>query len=132
MSQTLDKVVNMTTNTETSALTNLVNERITLKAEIDSLNERLKNLDEVVIEELNKEGLTKVETELGKVNLIQSNTIVWNEEVLQELLTTAQWNRISVRKLDKSRLDAEVIVGRIDETLVEVAKRIKQSKPFLR
>jgi hypothetical protein len=122
----------MTTNTETSALTNLVNERITLKAEIDSLNERLKNLDEVVIEELNKEGLTKVETELGKVNLIQSNTIVWNEEVLQELLTTAQWNRISVRKLDKSRLDAEVIVGRIDETLVEVAKRIKQSKPFLR
>jgi hypothetical protein len=132
MSQTLDKVVTMTTNTETSALNNLVNERITLKAEIDSLNERLKNLDEVVIEELNKEGLTKVETELGKVNLIQSNTIVWNEEVLQELLTTAQWNRISVRKLDKSRLDAEVIVGRIDETLVEVAKRIKQSKPFLR
>jgi hypothetical protein len=121
----------MTTNT-TATLTTLVNERLSLKAEIDSLNERLKNLDEIVIEELGKEGLTKVETELGKVNLIQSNTIVWNEEVLQELLTTAQWNRISVRKLDKSRLDAEVLVGRIDESNIDVAKRVKQSKPFLR
>lgn len=131
MTHPLDKVVRMTTNT-TATLTTLVNERLSLKAEIDSLNERLKNLDEIVIEELGKEGLTKVETELGKVNLIQSNTIVWNEEVLQELLTTAQWNRISVRKLDKSRLDAEVLVGRIDESNIDVAKRVKQSKPFLR
>ena len=122
----------MTTNTNTATLTTLVNERLILKAEIESMNERLKGLDEVVINKLNEEGLTKVETELGKVNLIQTNTISWNEEVLQELLTTAQWNRVTTRKVDKTRLDAELIVGRINDSLVEVARYIKQSKPFLR
>ena len=122
----------MTTNTNTETLNTLVNERLILKAEIESMNERLKSLDEIVINKLNEEGLTKIETELGKVNLIQTNTIAWNEEVLQELLTTAQWNRVTTRKLDKTRFDAELIVGRINDSLVEVAKYIKQSKPFLR
>jgi uncharacterized protein with von Willebrand factor type A (vWA) domain len=122
----------MTTNTNTQSLSTLVNERIRLKAELDTLTERLKDLDAVVISELNQAGLTKAETELGKVNLIQSNTVVWNEDVLKELLKPAQWKRIIVEKIDKSRLDAELMVGRIDESLVEVARSVKQSKPFLR
>jgi uncharacterized protein with von Willebrand factor type A (vWA) domain len=122
----------MTTNTNTQSLSTLVNERIRLKAELDTLTERLKDLDAVVISELNQAGLTKAETELGKVNLIQSNTVVWNEDVLKELLKPAQWKRIIVEKIDKSRLDAELVVGRIDGSLVEVARSVKQSKPFLR
>jgi uncharacterized protein with von Willebrand factor type A (vWA) domain len=122
----------MTTNTNTQSLSTLVNERIRLKAELDTLTERLKDLDAVVISELNQAGLTKAETELGKVNLIQSNTVVWNEDVLKELLKPAQWKRIIVEKIDKSRLDAELMVGRIDGSLVEVARSVKQSKPFLR
>ena len=132
MTHPRSKVITMTTNTNTETLNTLVNERLILKAEIESMNERLKSLDEIVINKLNEEGLTKIETELGKVNLIQTNTIAWNEEVLQELLTTAQWNRVTTRKLDKTRFDAELIVGRINDSLVEVAKYIKQSKPFLR
>lgn len=122
----------MTTNTNTQSLSTLVNERIRLKAELDTLTERLKDLDAVVISELNQAGLTKAETELGKVNLIQSNTVVWNEDVLKELLKPAQWKRIIVEKIDKTRLDAELMVGRIDGSLVEVARSVKQSKPFLR
>lgn len=122
----------MTTNTNIQSLSTLVNERIRLKAELDTLTERLKDLDAVVISEMNQVSLTKVETELGKVNLIQSNTIVWNEEVLKGLLKPAQWKRIITEKIDKSRLDAELIVGRIDESLVDVARSVKQSKPFLR
>lgn len=122
----------MTTNTNTQSLTTLVNERIRLKAELDTLTERLKDLDAVVISQLNEEGLTKVETELGKVNLIQSSTVVWNDEVLKGLLKPAQWKRIIIEKVDKSRLDAELMVGRIDESLVDVARSVKQSKPFLR
>lgn len=116
----------------TNNLSTLVDERLLLKAELDALTERLKALDEVVIESFQSAGLTKVETENGKLNLIQSSTVKWNEEVLQELLTTAQWNRITVRKVDKSRLEAELLLGRIDVDEVSVAKDIKQSKPFLR
>lgn len=122
----------MTTNTNIQSLSTLVNERIRLKAELDTLTERLKDLDAVVINEMNQVSLTKVETELGKVNLIQSNTVVWNEEVLKGILKPAQWKRIITEKIDKSRLDAELIVGRIDENLVDVARSVKQSKPFLR
>lgn len=122
----------MTTNTNIQSLSTLVNERIRLKAELDTLTERLKDLDAVVISEMNQVSLTKVETELGKVNLVQSNTVVWNEEVLKGLLKPAQWKRIITEKIDKSRLDAELIVGRIDENLVDVARSVKQSKPFLR
>jgi molybdopterin-guanine dinucleotide biosynthesis protein len=116
----------------TQSLSTLVDERLRLKSELDELTERLKALDEVVIESFKTAGLTKVETDNGKLNLIQSSTVKWNEEVLQELLTTAQWNRITVRKVDKARLDAELLIGRIDSDEVDVAKDIKQSKPFLR
>ena len=122
----------MTTNTNIQSLSTLVNERIRLKAELDTLTERLKDLDAVVISEMNQVGLTKVETELGKVNLVQSNTVVWNEEVLKGLLKPAQWKRIIIEKVDKTRLDAELIVGRIDESVVDVARSVKQSKAFLR
>ena len=122
----------MTTNTNIQSLSTLVNERIRLQAELDTLTERLKDLDAVVISEMNQVGLTKVETELGKVNLVQSNTVVWNEEVLKGLLKPAQWKRIIIEKVDKTRLDAELIVGRIDESVVDVARSVKQSKAFLR
>lgn len=122
----------MATNTETQSLTTLVEERIRLKEELDAVTERLKNLDAVVIEQFQKEGITKVETVLGKVNLVQSNTVVWNEDVLKELLKPAQWKKVVVEKVDKARLEAEMLIGRIDETEVGVARSIKQSKPFLR
>jgi diphthamide synthase (EF-2-diphthine--ammonia ligase) len=125
-------VTAMTTNTNTQTLSTLVEERIRLKAELDNVTQRLKDLDEVVIAELQSQNLTKFETTVGKVNLVQSNTVVWNDEVLKELLKPVQWKRIIVEKVDKSRLDAELAVGRIDESLVDVARSIKQSKPFLR
>lgn len=118
--------------TAEATLTPIVRERQILKAELDALAERLKALDESIIEQFNAHGVTKLTTDLGKVNLIVNNTIVWNEEVLSEILTTAQWNRISVRKLDKARLDAELTIGRINEDDIDVARSIKQSKPFLR
>jgi hypothetical protein len=116
---------------ETQSLSTLVDERLRLKAELDELTDRLKAFDEVVIACFQSRSLTKVETDNGKLNLVQSSTVKWNEEVLEELLTTAQWNRITVRKVDKSRLDAELLIGRIDSNEVNVAKDIKQSKPFL-
>ncbi len=122
----------MTTNTNTQSLSTLVEERIRLKAELDNLTQRLKDFDELVIAELQSQNLTKFETAVGKVNLVQNNTVVWNDEVLKELLKPVQWKRIIIEKVDKSRLDAELMVGRIDESLVEVARSIKQSKPFLR
>jgi hypothetical protein len=116
----------------TSKLSTLVNERLRLKAELDALAEQLNAFDAVVISEFKSAGVKKVETDSGRLTLIEASTVKWNEEVLEELLTTAQWNRVTVRKVDKARLEAELLVGRIDASDVEVAKTIKDSKPYLR
>lgn len=126
------KATNQADCTAEATLTPLVRERQVLKAELDALAERLKTLDDSIISQFNEAGITKFQTDLGKVNLIVNNTVVWNEEVLAEILPTAQWNRVSVRKLDKARLEAELTIGRIDADEIEVAKSIKQSKPFIR
>lgn len=126
----------MATNTSTTAkkqlLDSMVNRRIALKAQLVELTETLADMDSAIIRTMLAEGIKKVETEEGKVNLIQSETIVWNDEVLKELLKPVQWKRIVVEKVDKSRLEAELLVGRIDADEVSVAKSVKQSKPFLR
>lgn len=114
------------------SLSTLAAERIRLKAEADAAAERLKAFDEALIEAMRKADVTKVETEVGKVNLIQSTTTVWNEEVLKSILTTAQWKRIIVEKVDRQRLDAEVLINRINKDDIEVARSEKQSKPFIR
>jgi hypothetical protein len=125
----------MTTNTadrKTEALTTTIEARQLLKRQLDELTEQLAKVDEAIIAEFREQGLTSLTTALGKINLIQSNTVVWNDSVLEATLTTAQWNRITERKLNKHLLEAEITIGRIDPSLVEGAKSIKQSKPYLR
>lgn len=114
------------------ALKTTIESRQLLKKQLDELTEQLSKVDESIIAEFQAQGLKSVETALGKVTLIQSNTVVWNESVLVETLSTAQWNRITERKLNKQLLEAELTIGRIDASLVEGAKSIKQSKPYLR
>lgn len=130
-----DTVVTMTTkpaDRTAEALTTTIEARQLLKRQLDELTEQLAKVDEAIIAEFRAQGLTSVTTALGKINLIQSNTTVWNESVLESTLTTAQWNRITERKLNKHLLEAELTIGRIDPSLVEGAKSIKQSKPYLR
>lgn len=109
-----------------------IESRQLLKKQLDELTEQLSKVDEAIIAEFQAQGLKSVETALGKVTLIQSNTTVWSEEILKDTLTSAQWNRITERKLNKQLLEAELTIGRIDLSLVEGAKSIKQSKPYLR
>ena len=124
-----------TNNVDRIAETNLniaVEARQLLKSQLDELTAQLNDIDQTLIKEFQAQGLKSVTTALGKVHLVQNNTVVWNEEILKEMLTPAQWNRVTVRKVDKNLLEAEVTVGRIESSLVEGAKSIKQSKPFLR
>lgn len=115
-----------------ATLTPSVELRQSLKKQLDELTARLAEVDAIIIDQMRDAGLKSIETSLGKVNLIQSSTTVWNESILQDVLTTAQWNRVTVRKLDKNLLDAELTIGRIETSLVESAKSTKESKPYLR
>lgn len=106
--------------------------RQSLKKQLDALTTQLAEVDSQIIEAMRDAGLKSIETAIGKVTLVQPASTVWNETLLQDALTTAQWNRVSVRKLDKSLLEAELTIGRIDSSLVAAAKSTKESKPYLR
>lgn len=106
--------------------------RQSLKKQLDALTTQLAEVDSQIIEAMRDAGLKSIETTIGKVTLVQPASTVWNETLLQDALTTAQWNRVSVRKLDKSLLEAELTIGRIDPSLVAAAKSTKESKPYLR
>lgn len=118
--------------TAEAQLKTTIEARQLLKKQLDALTEQLSKVDEAIIAEFQAQGLKSVDTALGKVTLIQSNTVVWSEEILKDTLTITQWNRITERKLNKQLLEAELTIGRIDQSLVEGAKSIKQSKPYLR
>lgn len=115
-----------------ATLTPSVELRQSLKKQLDALTAQLAEVDSEIIETMRTAGLKSIETSLGKVTLIQPTSIVWNETLLQDALTTAQWNRVTVRKVDKQLLEAELTVGRIDASIVEVARSTKESKPYLR
>lgn len=115
-----------------ATLTPSVELRQSLKKQLDALTAQLAEVDGEIIEAMRNAGLKSIETSIGKVTLIQPTSIVWNESLLQDALTPAQWNRVTVRKVDKHLLEAELTVGRIDASIVEVARSTKESKPYLR
>lgn len=115
-----------------ATLTPSIEFRQSLKKQLDALTLQLAEVDAEIIDAMRNAGLKSIETSLGKVTLIQPVSTVWNESILQDTLTTAQWNRVTVRKLDKSLLEAELTIGRIDSDLVLAAKSTKESKPYLR
>lgn len=115
-----------------ATLTPSVELRQSLKKQLDALETQLAEVDAQIIDQMRNAGLKSIETSIGKVTLIQPVSVVWNEALLQDALTTAQWNRVTVRKVDKHLLEAELTVGRIDASIVEVARGTKESKPYLR
>lgn len=122
----------MTTNTTPITLEVLAESRIRRKEHIELLTKQLEELDQEIIQRMEEDGVTSVESVVGKVNLIQSETIVWNKEVLKGLLSPSQWKRIIKVEIDKAKLDAELTIGRIDGDAVQVARTVKRSKKFLR
>ena len=122
----------MTTNTTPITLEVLAESRIRRKEHIELLTKQLEELDKEIIQRMEDEGVTSVESVVGKVNLIQSETIVWNKEVLKGLLSPSQWKKIIKVEIDKAKLDAELTIGRIDGDAVQVARTVKRSKKFLR
>lgn len=114
------------------SLSALAHQRILMKAELEDMTNRLKEFDQTLIEAMRSADVSKVESPLGNVTLVQATVTSYEPTVLKEVLTTAQWKRIIDEVVNRNKLEAEILVGRIDSDLVEAAKSTKQNKPYLR
>ena len=110
-----------------------VDNRASLKEQIEVLEKRLKALNAEILADLTEAGLKDITTPLGNhVTVINQPITDINVDLLQSRLTPAQWNKVTTRVLSKPLLEAQVTIGKIDAAIVEECKFVKIAKRFLR
>ena len=109
-------------------------ELVKTKERIAELGKRLVELELSVIAGLDKLKLTQIDLEDGAVKgtIVRVTRVVIDDVALEAALTSAMWNKITKRSLDKTMLEAQIVVGKIDAAVVAGASEEKANKPFLK
>ena len=110
-----------------------VDHRASIKEQIALLTKRLADVNTAILQGLDAHGLDRVTTTLGnKVVVVEQSVVDVNADLLKERITTSLWNKITERKINKVLLDAQVIVGGIDASIVGECSYVVCDKRFLR
>ena len=109
-------------------------ELVKTKERIAELGKRLVELELSVIADLDKLKLTQIDLEDGAVKgtIVRVTRVVIDDVALEAALTSTMWNKITKRSLDKTMLEAQIVVGKIDAAVVAGASEEKANKPFLK
>lgn len=67
-----------------------------------------------------------------KVTYVQNSTVKVNEEGLRKALGARVFNKYTVRKIDKNKLETGIATGEVDGVVVSQYCEIKSSKPYIR
>lgn len=102
-----------------------------IKAEQTALAEELKSITKAII--LREEELTPVTDGEVKITatIVRSNMTTVDEGALHEALTVGQWNRVTVRRLDKTKLEVEINRGSIDVAKVAECTAVTPKSPYI-
>lgn len=63
---------------------------------------------------------------------VYGETVAYDEQRLFEKLPMAAWDAITVKKIDRRKLEDQVMVGNIDAHLVVECATVKPRKPFIK
>ena len=104
------------------------------KEEAVVLAKRIAELELVVIAAMDAAHLDKFASpnDAVKGTLVKAMRVVTDYDALEKLLSPAQWKRVTKPVLDKEKLEAEIVVGRIDASVVASVSEEKPNKPYLR
>ena len=97
-------------------------------------------LELAVIAEMTKVGVTNVSVSDAikgtvvaiKGTLVRVTRVVINDEQLETALGATMWNKVIKKVLDKDKLEAMIVVGKIDAAVVAAASEEKINKPFVK
>ena len=104
------------------------------KADAAALAILIAQLEKEVIDEMERLNLVRVSYQDDQIKgtLVQAERVVTSETELEKLVTVQMWNKITKRVLDKEKLEAMVVVGKISAATIASASEVKQNKAYVR
>jgi hypothetical protein len=73
----------------------------------------------------------EIEDGAVKATLVEGSRVVTDADKLEAALSPAQWKSITKPVLDKEKLEAMIVIGKIDKSVVAAASEEKDSKPYI-
>ena len=104
------------------------------KEDVASLAKTIALLEIEVVTAMELAGLDKIALpgDTIKGTLVKAIRVVTDYDALEKLLTPAQWKRVTKSVLDKEKLEAEIVVGRIEASVIASVSEEKENKPYVR
>lgn len=92
----------------------------------------VKAVQAALIDMMNEDGITSASTEAHKAALVTATTIVIDEKKLKRVIGARLWNKVTVQKLDKKKLEAAVELGEVDMSDVAKSSDEVPKAPYIR
>lgn len=107
-----------------------------LKAEKDDIESQIKELQDSIVEILDsveqKSLVVELEDRSVKATKIQAVRTTIDESSLKKSLGDKIWLKVSVRVLDKKRLEAAIAHGEVDPLVVAECSTETESAPYIK
>lgn len=118
--------INKADNIET--IESLTDRYVELRKQRDNVDEELREVAAQLQDHMEVADLASHKAASGrKVTVVTRTNTVMNEETLRKRLGAQLWNKVTVRKLDKRKLDAFIKSGEVKA--VDVAIAMTENEP---
>jgi hypothetical protein len=102
-----------------------------VRLERDAAITAFDSLQAELIELLDHQGKKSINTEHYKVSKRYSERVITNESALKKALGAIAFNRLTDRKLNKTKLNAAVREGKVDPVIVAQCSEVKESAAWV-
>lgn len=113
-------------------VTAMVIEMADVDDQLKALNQRRKDLRSDILDYFDTEGLTTFEVEgCAKATVSRPQSLVFNVEKLEAIADAETYEMVTTRVIDKSKLEAAIKLGQIDDDVVDSISSYEEQSPRL-
>ena len=105
------------------------------RREKDALDKRIKELQLQVLDKFGDEKTVTVDADDGrtlKATRVQNVRVTIDDQALKSVVAPPLWNKITVRTLDKTKVEAFIGSGELDPAVVAQCSTETPSSPFIK
>ena len=132
---TTKKVVRRRSASPQKQLDTLVVQLDDARREKDALDKRIKELQSTILDNFGDQKTVTVDTADGrtlKATRVQNVRTSIDDLALKAAVTAPLWNKITVRTLDKTKVEAFIGSGELDPSIVAQCSTETPSSPFIK
>ena len=107
-----------------------------IKAKTQALNEEHETIAKALVERMVANGQKTISTGIDgeeiKGTLVQAQRVKYDEDRLKGALTAKQWGKVTTAVLDKTKLEAAIVIGEVDPNTVAACSTVTDTKPYVK